>query len=110
VDPATGARDLDIPGSLRRAFGHKDLGIYLVTKTEAEISVGDIVELPGEISARAPVSPPVAPVSGRSFICRGCYFVYSEAAQGIAFADLPPTWPCPDCGTNTGNFVERPNR
>ena len=29
VNPATGRRDLDIPGSLRAAFGHKNLGVYL---------------------------------------------------------------------------------
>ena len=28
-DPVTGRRDLNIPGSLRKMFGHKDLGIYL---------------------------------------------------------------------------------
>ena len=32
VNPATGRRDLDIPGSLRTAFGHKDLGVYLVAR------------------------------------------------------------------------------
>ena len=33
VNPDTGRRDLDMPSSLRAAFGHKELGIYLtVTK------------------------------------------------------------------------------
>ena len=46
VDPATGRRDPDIPGSLRKMFGHKDLGIYLVARTTAELAVGDAVQLP----------------------------------------------------------------
>ena len=35
VNPATGQRDLDIPGALRGSFGHKDLGVYLVVRTAA---------------------------------------------------------------------------
>jgi hypothetical protein len=27
INPVTGERDLDIPGSLRAAFGHKNLGV-----------------------------------------------------------------------------------
>ena len=30
VNPETGRRDLDLPSSLRAAFGHKELGIYLI--------------------------------------------------------------------------------
>ncbi|MCX7361245.1 MAG: MOSC domain-containing protein [Alphaproteobacteria bacterium] len=40
VNPGSGRRDLDIPGSLRTAFGHKDLGVYLVTRKTGEVSVG----------------------------------------------------------------------
>jgi GntR family transcriptional regulator/MocR family aminotransferase len=46
VNPATGRRDLDIPGSLRAAFGHKDLGIYLTTRIGGRVNVGDIAEVP----------------------------------------------------------------
>ena len=35
VNPVTGERDLDIPGSLRAAFGHEDLGVYLMTRGSA---------------------------------------------------------------------------
>jgi MOSC domain len=41
VNPDTGRRDLDIPGSLRAAFGHKDLGIYLVTAEGGAVEAGD---------------------------------------------------------------------
>jgi GntR family transcriptional regulator/MocR family aminotransferase len=112
VDPQTGQRDLDIPGSLRKAFGHKDLGVYLVARNDAALAVGDLVEPPGAPS-RAPLPPAIAPGAGRrSFICRGCYYVYHEAQgapaagipPGTRFADVPPAWPCPDCGTEKGNF------
>jgi GntR family transcriptional regulator / MocR family aminotransferase len=43
VDPETGRRDLDMPGSLRAAFGHKELGIYLVSRDSGVVSVGDSV-------------------------------------------------------------------
>ena len=46
VNPATGRRDLDIPGSLRAAFGHKNLGIYLIVRDGGEIAVGDAVFVP----------------------------------------------------------------
>ena len=111
VDPNTGRRDLDIPGSLRRAFGHKDLGIYLVARTAAEIATGDEVGPPGAAQAR-PAATPAPPLARSAFICRGCYFVYNEAqglpANGIApgtrFADLPASWECPDCGTDKSKF------
>jgi hypothetical protein len=32
VNPVTGQRDLDIPGSLRVAFGRKKLGVYLIAR------------------------------------------------------------------------------
>ena len=113
VNPETGRRDLDIPGSLRAAFGHKDLGIYLVTKESGEVEVGGSVEIPriDEI-----IEIPVAarpPANGhRRFICRGCYFIYEEVeglpAQsipaGTVFADIPSGWRCPDCGTDKGTF------
>ena len=113
VDPATGRRDLDIPGSLRKAFGHKDLGVYLIARTNAELAVGDAVEVAGAPGSRAPAVPVAAPAAGRSaFICRGCYFVYNEAqglplagiAAGTRFGDLPGTWQCPDCGTDKTTF------
>ena len=112
VDPATGRRDLDIPGSLRKMFGHKDLGVYLVARTSAELGVGDVVQLPTGVGSRAPATA-VAEGSDRSaFICRGCYYVYDEArgvpqggiAAGTRFRDLPAAWQCPDCGTDKTKF------
>jgi uncharacterized protein len=44
VDPQTGARDLAIPDSLARAFGHGDCGVYGEVVTGGEIAVGDRVE------------------------------------------------------------------
>jgi GntR family transcriptional regulator/MocR family aminotransferase len=113
VDPATGRRDLDIPGSLRRAFGHKDLGIYLLVHRDADVAVGDVLERPGSNPALRVAEPQQVPAVGRqAFICRGCYFVYDEVrglpqagiSPGSRFADLPETWPCPDCGTSKSLF------
>jgi len=107
VNPVTGARDRDIPGSLRKAFGHKDLGVYLVARTDAALSVGDVLQRPGGIVPRSPVPKDAGVPSGaRTFICRGCYYVYDEAqgapatgaAPGTRLADLPAGWRCPDCG------------
>jgi GntR family transcriptional regulator/MocR family aminotransferase len=113
VDPATGRRDRDIPGSLRKAFGHKDLGIYLVARTDADLTVGDVLERPGGALPRQAVPKEAAvPAGPRAFICRGCYFIYHEVqglplagiAPGTSFADLPGNWRCPDCGTDKGMF------
>jgi GntR family transcriptional regulator/MocR family aminotransferase len=114
VNPATGRRDLDIPGSLRAAFGHKDLGIYLTVRHGGKIAIGDEVFAP-RFTAAIPVAQPIPTATGggeRLFICRGCYFVYEEAnglpqqgiAAGTAFAAIPETWRCPDCGTEKTTF------
>ncbi len=114
VNPVTGRRDLDIPGSLRAAFGHKDLGVYLTTRVGGGVKLGDSVETPEvEPSARsrASIARPAA-AQQRRFICRGCYFIYEEAqglprleiAPGTRFADIPASWRCPDCGTEKANF------
>jgi GntR family transcriptional regulator / MocR family aminotransferase len=111
VDPRTGDRDMDIPGWLRKRFGHKDLGVYLVARTGGKVVVGDRVTVP-DLEPSHPEPPAfVLPSSGRgSFICRGCYYVYDEAraAPGrgapLPFAFLGDDWACPDCGTHKGNF------
>jgi uncharacterized protein len=41
VDPITAKRDLQIPISLQRAYGHADCGIYLATVAGGVIAVGD---------------------------------------------------------------------
>jgi MOSC domain-containing protein len=45
VDPQTGRRDLSIPDTLRRAYGHADCGIYAEVVSAGEIAVGDAVEV-----------------------------------------------------------------
>jgi uncharacterized protein YcbX len=45
VDPQTGARDLAIPETLLRTFGHADCGIYGEVVREGEIAQGDAVSI-----------------------------------------------------------------
>ena len=107
VDPVTGRRDLDIPGALRRAFGHKDLGVYLRALEAGAVQVGDHVTAP-DVTAFSPEAAPASEAASRRFICRGCYFIYEDAPGKTDFADAPADWKCPDCGTDKGNF--RPYR
>ncbi len=115
VNPATGRRDLDIPSSLRAAFGHKNLGVYLIVREGGQIAVGDSVFVPRSVPAAAPSAAFPVPLinhAQRRFICRGCYFIYEEAhglpqqsiKPGTQFADIPATWRCPDCGTDKSTF------
>jgi GntR family transcriptional regulator/MocR family aminotransferase len=111
VNPVTGKRDLDIPGSLRKTLGHKDLGVYLVAQMRGKVAVGDQVvirataALKQDIPAHAQSAPEYF-----SFICRGCYYIYdgTNGAPGIearpSFAELAADWRCPDCGTEKTNF------
>ena len=111
VNPDNGVRDLDLPGSLRTAFGHKDLGVYLVVKSGGKVVVGDSVTVPDHLAATpGPAAPePLLGVAGRRrYICRGCYYIYDEAkgapqigvAPGTDFAALAADYRCPDCGTD----------
>ena len=43
VDPATGIRDMTIPATLMRAWGHPDCGIYAEVMAGGEIATGDTV-------------------------------------------------------------------
>jgi len=64
------------------------------------------------IRSPAAASAPAFRAAERSFICRGCYFVYEEAKDlpqqsirpGTRFADIPASWRCPDCGTEKSTF------
>jgi len=114
VNPETGRRDLDLPGSLRAAFGHKDLGVYLVAREGGRVAVGDTVSAPmtaGGIVAARPLAGH-RPAGRQLFICGGCYFIYDPSAglpeQGIApgtpFATIPSNWRCADCGTDKTTF------
>ena len=45
VDPGTGKRDLKIPASLLRSYGHSDVGIYASITEAGVISEGDAFEI-----------------------------------------------------------------
>lgn len=113
VNPETGRRDLDIPGSLRTAFGHKDLGVYLLTRKSGSISAGMPLAVPRRMPQPAyPTVSTSAPTHERRFMCRGCYYIYEEQRglpqqglpPGTSFAAIPDSWRCPDCGTDKSNF------
>ena len=57
VDPATAARDMDIPAALDRLCGHADFGIYLTVAEAGEIALGDKVEGPADTGAISAVVP-----------------------------------------------------
>jgi GntR family transcriptional regulator/MocR family aminotransferase len=117
VDPASGARDRDIPGALRRGFGHKDLGVYLTVLTPGTVAVGDPVDVPGRVGGGAVPSAPGpggdAGAGPRRHLCSGCYFVYDERlglpaagiAPGTVVAGLPGSWRCPDCGADASRLT-----
>jgi MOSC domain-containing protein len=43
VDPETAARDLNIPHTLMRSYGHADCGVYAEVVTDGSIAVGDAI-------------------------------------------------------------------
>ncbi len=117
VNPATGKRDLEVPAALRAAFGHKDVGVYLVTEKSGTVIVGDIVKTPDHSADREPVGIEHSHDNTTSrFICQGCYYIYDEAIGVPATATtpaipprtlmtaLPAAWRCPDCGTDKGKY------
>ena len=114
VNPETGRRDLDLPGSLRAAFGHKELGVYLTVREGGRLTAGDQVLVPsGTAAGHVPPPVPGRPPSGQQkFMCGGCYFIYDPAAglpdqsipRGTPFSAIPPNWRCPDCGTEKTTF------
>jgi hypothetical protein len=46
VDPQTGARDLAIPDTLMRTYGHSDCGVYAEVIAPGEIAIGNSVSSP----------------------------------------------------------------
>jgi uncharacterized protein len=47
VDPETAARDLEIPPTLMRQFGHADCGVYAEVITGGAVGIGDAVAVEG---------------------------------------------------------------
>ena len=45
VDPATAARDMNIPHTLMRELGHADLGVYAEVLDGGEIATGDAIHV-----------------------------------------------------------------
>jgi uncharacterized protein YcbX len=45
VDPVTGARDMDIPETLKATFGHQDCGIYVEVTNGGTIAPGDRIDM-----------------------------------------------------------------
>src|ERR1700722_225634 len=115
VDPQTGRRDLDLPGSLRATFGHKELGIYLIARESCQLTIGAHVATPDSVitTARIPLPLVREPLAEQQkFICGGCYFIYEPASglpdqaitSGTPFAKISSDWRCPDCGTEKTTF------
>ena len=53
VDPQTGARDLAIPATLMRAYGHQDFGIYATVTSGGSARAGDTIAAPQRQSTDA---------------------------------------------------------
>lgn len=54
VDPRTGARDMDIPATLQRQWGHTDFGVYAEVLSPGTLSLGDPLTLPSDGAASPP--------------------------------------------------------
>lgn len=113
VDPETGRRDLDIPASLRAAFGHKELGVYLVAREAGSVAVGNPVITSSVLETNSSArSSFLSPSNRQMFMCGGCYYIYDQSAgipdqsiaAGTPFTAISPDWRCPDCGTDKSTF------
>jgi len=101
VNPETGERDRNVPGKLREAFGHKDLGIYLTVREGGELREGDTVdvEAAGTVPTRAARA---AAVAEGQFTCTACYYLFDPRKLNPPVTsprELPENWRCPDCGS-----------
>ncbi|GJE38492.1 MOSC domain-containing protein [Methylobacterium persicinum] len=47
VDPETGERDLDIPWTIDKRFGHRDCGVYMEIIAGGSLAVGDVLRVVG---------------------------------------------------------------
>jgi hypothetical protein len=53
VDPATGARDVNVIKGLRAAYGHYDMGVYVEVLEPGRVRRGDVVEPPASARPRS---------------------------------------------------------
>jgi uncharacterized protein YcbX len=49
VDPDSGARDMTIPVTLKRAFDHINMGIYGDVLNPGHVAIGDTITLPSAV-------------------------------------------------------------
>ena len=112
VNPVSGMRDRDVPGKLRAAFGHKDLGVYLKVTHAGVLKMGDRVEVePGVGADRFTGRSGVE--GGSLLICTACYFLFDPRKLNAAWAspqDLPESYGCPDCGAGRDACVPAPSK
>ena len=114
VNPETGRRDLDLPRSLRAAFGHKELGIYLIAREGGRLSVGDQVLTPPpprpsitrlrRRQSPMPTTRNSCAAGAISSMSRrpACRINRSRAVPRSSA--IAPGWRCPDCGTEKTTF------
>lgn len=101
VNPETGERDRDVPGRLRKDFGHKDLGVYLKVIEGGELRPGYDVEVEPVVRDRATTALRDSTVDPNQLICTACYYFFDPRSLNPAWtraADLPEDYRCRDCG------------
>ena len=89
-NPETVLLDLDLPASLRAAFWHNELCIYLVARENAQVAVVDTVSAPmtsGGISSSLPLSLHL-PAFLHLFICFVFYFIFYSLSL-LSFLSIP---------------------
>jgi len=59
---------------------------------------------------RSKLQPKVQTLTFKKYECTACGYIYDEAVEGKAFADLPADWTCPNCGSGKEFFIEMNSR
>jgi GntR family transcriptional regulator / MocR family aminotransferase len=107
VNPDTGVRDRNVPGKLRAAFGHKDLGVYLSVTHGGQLADGDPVHI-AQVTADQNKPATTTSFSAEQLICTACYYLFDPHKLNEAWSnplDLPANWRCPDCGATRDTLV-----
>jgi GntR family transcriptional regulator / MocR family aminotransferase len=107
VNPETGVRDRNVPGKLRAAFGHKDLGVYLSITQGGQLNVEDPVQI-AQVTADHGMPAIAASTTAEQLICTACYYLFDPRLLNSAWSspmDLPVNWRCPDCGATRDSLV-----